>query len=203
MNVLKDIRKMANSLYNSLMGRGGLCLVVLIFVVGFVVLYSNQLGLSRAANTQRPRSTNNNKRSAPDQYPGESAPQTQGHVRPAMPAGLNAGPATAGGARSVTGGVPESCLNRQVANPQDLLPKDANSSWAAANPGGGGQLAKVNLLKAGHHSGIDTVGGTLRNANLQLRSEPPNPKQQVSPWSNSTIEPDLMRVPLELGCGAQ
>ena len=52
-------------------------------------------------------------------------------------------------------------------------------------------------------TGIDTVGGTLRNSNLQLRSEPPNPKAQVSPWSNSTIEPDLMRVPLELGCGAQ
>jgi hypothetical protein len=25
----------------------------------------------------------------------------------------------------------------------------------------------------------------------------------VSPWLNSTIEPDLMRVPLEVGCGPQ
>ena len=72
-----------------------------------------------------------------------------------------------------------------------------------ANSGGDGELANINLLKAGQLSGIDTVGGTLRNANLQLRSEPPNPKTAVSPWSNSTIEPDLMRVPLELGCGAQ
>ncbi len=64
-------------------------------------------------------------------------------------------------------------------------------------------IDQINLLKAGHHSGINTVGGTLRNANLQVRSEPPKPKSQVSPWSNSIIEPDLMRVPLELGCGSQ
>ena len=72
-----------------------------------------------------------------------------------------------------------------------------------SQPTGQGELANINLLKAGQLSGIDTVGGTLRNANLQLRSEPPNPRSQVSPWLNSTIEPDLMRVPLELGCGQQ
>ena len=59
------------------------------------------------------------------------------------------------------------------------------------------------FLNAGHHIGIDTVGQSLRNANLQLRSEPPNPQESVGPWLNSTIEPDLMRVPLELGCGSQ
>ena len=36
-----------------------------------------------------------------------------------------------------------------------------------------------------------------RNSNLQLRSEPPNPQTQVSPWLNSTIEPDLIRRPLD------
>ena len=61
----------------------------------------------------------------------------------------------------------------------------------------------VNFLKAGYHVGINTVGTSLRNANLQVRSEPPNPQNQVSPWLNSTISPDLMRVPLEIGCGPQ
>ena len=64
-------------------------------------------------------------------------------------------------------------------------------------------LQNVNLLRAGYHAGIDTIGSTLRNSNLQLRSEPPNPTSKVSPWMNSTIEPDLMRVPLEIGCGSQ
>jgi hypothetical protein len=88
-------------------------------------------------------------------------------------------------------------------NPSDLLPSDANSQWAQLNPAGQGDLANINLLKAGYHIGIDTVGQTLRNANLQIRSEPPNPQLNVSPWGNSTISPDLMRPTLELGQGSQ
>jgi hypothetical protein len=139
------------------------------------------------------------------QYSGESSPEAQGSpgVQPAMPAGYNSVPGSADGVRTVTSGVPQSCLNQQAANPSELLPNDPNSAFAMGQPTGQGELSNINLLKAGQLSGIDTVGGTLRNANLQLRSEPPNPKSQVSPWLNSTIEPDLMRVPLELGCGHQ
>jgi hypothetical protein len=80
-----------------------------------------------------------------------------------------------------------------------LLPKDINSQWAQLNPAGSADFKNVNLLKAGSLIGIDTIGSSLRNANLQERSEPPNPTTSVSPWLNSTIEPDLMRVPLEIG----
>ena len=38
----------------------------------------------------------------------------------------------------------------------------------------------------------ETLGGTMRNSNLQIRSEPPNPKQAFA-WNNSTIVPDLMQ----------
>tara|TARA_R110002072_G_scaffold157128_1_gene307607 strand:- start:287 stop:778 length:492 start_codon:yes stop_codon:yes gene_type:complete len=41
----------------------------------------------------------------------------------------------------------------------------------------------------------ETYGGTIRNANQQIRSEPPNPKGPYM-WNNSTIVPDLMRRPL-------
>ena len=85
-------------------------------------------------------------------------------------------------------------------DPADLLPADQNNEWAKLNPTGVGDLNNVNLLKAGYHTGIDTVGSSLRNANLQVRSEPPNPTEKVSPWGNTTIEPDLMRPSLELGC---
>lgn len=89
-----------------------------------------------------------------------------------------------------------------TADPKDLLPKDEHSEWSKLNPNSSNDLDKVNLLKAGHHIGIDTIGNTLRNANLQIRSEPPNPTTKVSPWLQSTIEPDLMRVPMEIGSGA-
>jgi hypothetical protein len=99
-------------------------------------------------------------------------------------------------------GLPPSCNNSNQ-NPTDLLPKDTNSQWAQLNPAGKGDLANINLLKAGYHIGIDTIGQTLRNANLQIRSEPPNPQTNVGPWNLSTIEPDFMRPPLELGQGGQ
>jgi hypothetical protein len=90
-----------------------------------------------------------------------------------------------------------------VTNSNQLLPKDKNSEWSSLNPSGTGELSNINLLKSGWQIGIDTVGQTLRNANLQLRSEPPNPQVSVGPWNNSTITPDFMRVPLEIGAGPQ
>ena len=59
------------------------------------------------------------------------------------------------------------------------------------------------LLQAGYHIGLDTIGQTLRNPTYDLRSDPVIPKQDVGPWNQSTIEPDLARVPLELGCGSR
>jgi len=101
------------------------------------------------------------------------------------------------------GGMPSACNKPNMQNPADLLPKDNNSQWAQLNPAGKGDLENINLLKAGYHIGIDTVGQTLRNANLQIRSEPPNPQVNVGIWNNSTIEADFMRVPLEIGQGSQ
>lgn len=96
----------------------------------------------------------------------------------------------------------------QQASPQghssdELLPKDNNSQWSQLHPAGAGELQGINLLSAGYHIGIDTIGQTLRNANLQIRSEPPNPQINVGPWNQTTISPDLMRIPLELGAGGQ
>lgn len=129
-----------------------------------------------------------------------SAPQTQG-VSPAMPLGMNGGYGSALGMQTETSGIPPNCQSQQIENPSALLPSSHPNFMGG--PGGEGELQNVNLLKAGQLAGIDTVGSTLRNANLQVRSEPANPRSQVSPWMNSTIEPDLMRVPLEIGCGSQ
>ena len=81
----------------------------------------------------------------------------------------------------------------------DLLPLDQNSQWASLNPVASGNIATPDLLQAGYNIGLDTIGQTLRNANLQLRSDPIIQKQNIGPWMQSTIEPDLGRVPLEIG----
>ena len=94
----------------------------------------------------------------------------------------------------------QSCYPRDRLTASDLLPKDAaDSKWARINPSGTGDIHDQNYLTAGYHVGINTVGQTLRNANLQLRSEIPNPHNAVSPWGNSSIEPDLRQYTLEIG----
>lgn len=97
---------------------------------------------------------------------------------------------------------PKDCFPKDKLTPEELLPMDAaNSEWAQVNPTGQGNVKNQNFLTSGYHMGINSVGSTLRNSNMQLRSEPPNPREKVSPWMQSTIEPDLNRKPLEInGC---
>ena len=118
------------------------------------------------------------------------------------PLGTNEEYAKVEGITTNTAGLSQSCASVSTVDPSDLLPKDNNSEWAQMNPSGEGEIGNVNLLKAGYHNGINTVsGGAMRNANLQLRSDPPIAKEQVSPFLQSTIEPDTSRLPLEIGCG--
>ena len=97
--------------------------------------------------------------------------------------------------------LPSECRPKDVLMAYELLPADANSQWAQVNPSGQGSLADQNFLTSGFHIGINTVGQTLRNANRQLRSEPLNPQVKVSPWQQTTIEPDINRRPLEISSG--
>ena len=98
-----------------------------------------------------------------------------------------------------SGRLPTECYPKDTLTPQDLLPQDSNSTWAQTVPAGQGSLGDQNFLNAGFHVGINTVGQSLRNANLQLRSEPANPQMKVSPWLQSTIDPDVNRKALEIG----
>mgnify|MGYP001366618918 CR=1 FL=1 len=93
---------------------------------------------------------------------------------------------------------PASAFPKGSLKPQDLLPSQEATAWSHANPVGAGELEDQNFLTAGFHVGINTVGQSLRNANLQIRSEPPNPQKKVGPWMQSTIEPDLNRKALEV-----
>jgi hypothetical protein len=95
--------------------------------------------------------------------------------------------------------LPQECYPKEVLSSGDLLPNDANSKWAQVNPNGQGGLSEKNFLNAGYHVGVNTVGQSLRNANRQLRSDPPNPQVKVSPWMQTTIESDTNRKPMEIG----
>ena len=103
------------------------------------------------------------------------------------------GPADFGSAEQ-----PAGCYPRDQLTPSELLPKDSNSVWAQQNPMGTGSLKGKNFLSAGALIGVNTVGQSLRNANYQLRSEPPNPQVPVTVFNVPTIEPDVNRRALEI-----
>ena len=167
-------------------------IIVLLIVAYGVTMFAGYLGAKGLPGSE------SNSQMQP-QYRNTNAQASSG-VRPSDPNG-NEVFASANGVQTSSPGIPSSCSKPNIQNPAELLPKDSNSQWAQLNPSGKGELANVNLLKAGYHIGIDTIGQTLRNANLQLRSDPIIPKSDIGPWMQSTIEPDLMRVPLEVGVG--
>jgi uncharacterized protein YjbI with pentapeptide repeats len=95
--------------------------------------------------------------------------------------------------------MPQANMNHPTVNPTDLLPKDMNSDWASITPASN-DLKNLNLLNPNQLIGINTVGSSLRNANLQLRSDPVIPKtSNLGPWNQSTIDNDTMRRPFEIG----
>ena len=206
MSILRDLQRNFKS--HHLIG-----LLGVVILIAALSQYSGRKGATHEGRANQ--SANQPPNPHPDQegtFAAESEEQRKrfykdaagaGNPQPANPAGQNEVFASAAGISTHGVGLPPSCSRQSNTNPADLLPNDASSEFARLNPRGADDLANVNLLQAGYHAGINTVGGSLRNANLQVRSEPPNPQTKVSPWMNSTIDPDLMRVPLELGCGSQ
>jgi hypothetical protein len=79
-------------------------------------------------------------------------------------------------------GLASSLLPREVASQDDFgefAPEDI--------------LKGQNFLEPRQQVGMpETVGGALRNANQQIRAEPPVSKD-VYVWNNSTITPDMMQ----------
>jgi hypothetical protein len=173
-------------------------IVVLLIVAYAISLFANYLSRKGKSGYEQMNSNQNSAyRNKPSNGSKPSGP------RPSEALGQNEVFASANGITSSSPGLPTSCTKPNIQNPSDLLPKDNHSEWSQLNPSGKGELANINLLKAGYHIGIDTIGQTLRNGNLQIRSEPPNPQLYVGPWNTSTIEPDFMRPPLEIGQGSQ
>ena len=83
--------------------------------------------------------------------------------------------------------------------PESLLPKDSHEKWTQLNPNGAGPFSNVALADPRQIVGINTVGSSLRIANLQERALPENPRTNVGPWNQSTVEPDNLRPPMDIG----
>ena len=83
-------------------------------------------------------------------------------------------------------------------NAKDFLPNEINNEWFDTDF----SQAKINinddkLINTDRYViGVNTVGQSLKNASYDIRGTIPNPKMTVSPWNNSTYEPDFNIKPL-------
>lgn len=72
-----------------------------------------------------------------------------------------------------------------------MMPQEIENGWFDVEP-----LQSTKKIRGTHmihpkvHMGINTVGNSMRNATHDIRGDIPNPKIPVSPFNNSTIEPD-------------
>lgn len=85
---------------------------------------------------------------------------------------------------------------RHALQSSDLLPIDENKDWFQVPNKEFNLMQAVDLEVPEIKIGVDTVGQSRKNATYDLRAAPTCPKFVVSPWSNSTIEPDGNTKPL-------
>jgi hypothetical protein len=129
--------------------------------------------------------------------PGEITPTTNSPTY--APYNGTSNPSVATSADSPTA-INQVASNKAIPNPSDLLPLNNNNLWSNSIPQADADLKNINLLNPSQLVGINTQGSSLRNSNLQLRSEPANPRMNTNcPWNISTIETDQFRKPLEIG----
>lgn len=106
-----------------------------------------------------------------------------------------------------TGAVPPSTATDQVDfnrnnvseyDSSQFLPQEVNDEWFDTDF----TKAKYNLnddkmINTNRYIiGVNTVGQSLKNPSYDIRGTIPNPKYTVSPWMNSTYEPDNNLKPL-------
>lgn len=72
-----------------------------------------------------------------------------------------------------------------------MLPQEIEEDWFDVEPlQSTKKIRGTHLIHPMKHMGVNTVGSSLKNATHDIRGDIPNPKINVSPWNNSTIEPD-------------
>jgi hypothetical protein len=79
--------------------------------------------------------------------------------------------------------------DEEIFNVNNFLPKETNKDWFEVMPEPI-SVKNRHLINVSRPIGVNTIGTSLRNASYDIRGSPPCPKFVVSPWLQSTIEPD-------------
>ena len=82
---------------------------------------------------------------------------------------------------------------KDLMNSEKLLPQEENKDWFDTVE----QPIKVknrHLININKPIGVDSVASSLKNASWDIRGDIVNPKFAISPFNNSSIEPDINKV---------
>lgn len=80
---------------------------------------------------------------------------------------------------------------KDIFNVQDYLPQEIEEDWFDIEPlNCTKKISGTHLIHPKYHMGVNTVNSSLKNATHDIRGDIPNPKINVSPFMNSSIEPD-------------
>ena len=103
-----------------------------------------------------------------DMLPATGSELPEGGVVASETLGQNAQPQVVQG----LGRTPSTCYPQPALKAEDLLPKEDSAAikeFNIAKPAGEGILEGVNMLDAGFHVGVNTVGQSLRNARSSIK----------------------------------
>uniref|UniRef100_A0A6C0ABZ0 Minor capsid protein P11 C-terminal conserved region domain-containing protein n=1 Tax=viral metagenome TaxID=1070528 RepID=A0A6C0ABZ0_9ZZZZ len=87
------------------------------------------------------------------------------------------------------------CGSNQDCEPEDLfdadkmLPQEVNDDWYQVLPEPV-SVKNRHLINVTRPIGVNTIGNSTKNASYDIRGTIPNPRTVVSPFLNSSIEPD-------------
>ena len=158
------------------MNRKGMAIVVLVVIILFLLFSGRKSGFGMSNQGQMAVSGMNvGDRSVTS---GGAAQTTVLSAAPVMAMGDNIG---------------------QTVSSASLIPRDvvATEDFGQFSPDK--ILGNQNYLDPRSQIGYpETLGGVLRNANRDFRSEPLNPRTPVSIFNLSTIPPDVMRPKFEI-----
>lgn len=80
--------------------------------------------------------------------------------------------------------------DEEMFNANNLLPQEQKEDWFEVMPEPI-SVKNKHLINLSRPIGINTIGTTNKNPTYDLRGTIPNPKSVVSPWMQSSIEPDI------------
>ena len=84
---------------------------------------------------------------------------------------------------------------KELYDSNKLLPGETNKDWFEVMPDPI-KIKNRHLVNVVKPIGLDTVGSSKKNMSRDIRGDVLNPKRIISPWMNSSIDPDLPTVGL-------